>query len=152
MKESVNQQPELKKRQLTPKQKKLSNISLGETGETLACQYLLQKKFQILGKNIRIKNNEVDIIAFDSKYTELVFIEVKTRSNTVFGNPDTWVDFQKLHSMQKVAHAYLKNLKQKKAKYCNLDYRFDIMSIFYLKGDLKKINPQIEHFESVTWP
>ena len=75
-----------------------------------------------------------------------MFIEVKTRANSLFGNPELAVTQKKISSMQKVAHYYMK------LNHCNLDYRFDIIAIHYLKDDAKKQNPQIEHFENITWP
>ena len=143
--ESVKLQPELKKKTLTVKQKKLNNFSLGEKGEQLACDYLKTKNYQIINKNIRIKNNEIDIIALDCENNEIVFTEVKTRSSESFGTPALAVSNLKLKSMTFVARHFLKQQD------CNLDYRFDIIAIHYLPGDAKKQNPKIEHFENVTW-
>lgn len=36
---------------------------LGELGEKIACEYLVEKGFNILGKNWRISFGEIDIIA-----------------------------------------------------------------------------------------
>ena len=144
--ESENQQPELKKKILTPKQKKQNNFQLGSLGEELACQYLVTKNYKILDRNIRVKNNEIDVIALDQQNNELVFIEIKTRSNTTFGNPDLAVTNKKLQSMALVAKWYMK------LNHYYLDFRFDIIAIHYLKDDAKKLNPQIEHFENISWP
>jgi putative endonuclease len=142
--ESVKQQLELKKKTLTVKQKKLNNFSLGEKGEQLACDYLVNNKYQIINKNIRVKNNEIDIIAHDHSHNELVFIEVKTRSSDSFGTPAMAVTKQKLNSMNFVARNFLKQHD------CNLDYRFDIIAISYFRKGINT-KPKIEHFESVTW-
>jgi putative endonuclease len=146
--ESVKQQPELKKKILTAKQKKLSNFSIGEKGEQLACNYLISKKYKIINTNIRVKNNEIDIVAHDIQENEIVFIEVKTRTNNTFGIPALAVTQKKLNSMNFVARNFLKQNNYR------LDYRFDIISIYYFaKGTVQKADSQtkIEHFENVTW-
>lgn len=102
--------------------------------------------YKILEINIRINNSEIDIIALDNKFDEIVFIEVKTRSNCFFGNPSQAVTKNKLKNMNLVAQNYLRQ------RGYNNDYRFDIIAIEYLKGDDKLVNPQIQHFENVSWP
>ncbi|MCU0679697.1 MAG: YraN family protein [Planctomycetes bacterium] len=49
----------------------------GNWGETLASQYLEKMGFTIIGRNMRIKSKEADIVANYNK--EIHFIEVKTR-------------------------------------------------------------------------
>ena len=128
--------PELKKRVLTQKQKNQHNFRLGEIGEQKAKAFLIKKDYQILESNLRFKNHEIDIIAFDKKYQEIIFIEVKTRFNQDFGNPSLAVKNKKLYSLNKAAQVYLKNKK------INKNYRFDIISV---------TSNKIEHFENVSW-
>lgn len=54
-----------------------NNIKIGQIGEDLACQYLLNNKYKIIDRNYREKWGEIDIICKD-KNGVLVFIEVKT--------------------------------------------------------------------------
>jgi putative endonuclease len=128
--------PELKRRVLTLKQKNQHNFRLGEIGEQKAKAFLMKKGYQILDKNSRFKNFEVDIVALDRKYSEIVFVEVKTRFNLNYGNPSLAVNKKKLSSLNKAALFYLKNNKIKN------NYRFDIISVTPNK---------IEHFENVSW-
>lgn len=58
---------------------------IGKLGEDLACKYLQNKGYKILERNFEAKQGEIDIIALDKE--ELVFIEVKTRSNILYGKP-----------------------------------------------------------------
>jgi putative endonuclease len=132
----VKPPPALKKRLLSANQLKQSNFALGSRGETRAVEFLKHKKYQILDTNVRIRNVEIDIIALDSELDELVFIEVKTRSQPFYGDPSHAVDYFKLKSMQSVAAAF------RRERHLDKDYRFDIISI--LPGE-------IEHFENVTW-
>jgi putative endonuclease len=145
--ELVNQPLELKRRVLSIKQRSLNNFRVGVVGETRACDYLEKQNYQILSKNVRFKNKEVDIVALDTKFDEIVFIEVKTRISKLFGEPDLAVDRKKLGNMETVAKKYLKNQKLKK------DYRFDIISISgKLQNKKFEWDSEIEHFENITWP
>ena len=65
----------------------LDNQELGKIGEELAAKYLTQNKYKIIQRNFRCKFGEIDIIAYDLKNKELVFFEVKTRSNFKYGRP-----------------------------------------------------------------
>lgn len=106
------------------------------------------KNYQIINKNIRVKNNEIDIVALDQDNNEIVFIEVKTRSSNSFGSPALAVSKLKLKSMTFVARHFLKQ------NYCNMDYRFDIIAITYFgenSAHNKGTKPKIEHFENITW-
>lgn len=61
------------------------NKKTGQTGEDLACQFLLHLGYQILYRNIRCLHGEIDIVAFHER--NLHFIEVKTRKSLLFGTP-----------------------------------------------------------------
>ena len=132
----VKQLPVLKKRQLTQKQHNNARISFGHKGEELACAFLKDLGYTILERNLRLNTYEVDIIALDTQAHELVFVEVKRRRNTQYGQPFQAVGYKKLHSMHRVARAYLTT------HIFPLDYRFDIISI---------VGTNIEHFANVTW-
>lgn len=56
---------------------------IGKEGEELCCQYLQNNGYQIMERNFRCKEGEIDIIAKDKD--EWVFIEVKTRTNGHYG-------------------------------------------------------------------
>jgi len=61
------------------------NKETGQAGEELACQFLLQRHYRILYRNIRCTYGEIDIVAyFDSI---IHFVEVKTRKSLLFGTP-----------------------------------------------------------------
>ena len=75
-------------------------------------------------------------MALDRQHNELVFIEVKTRTDQAFGTPDEAVDHKKLRSLEKIAAIY------RRTKHLTTDYRFDIITV--LPG-------RIEHYQNVTW-
>ena len=59
---------------------------LGKAGENAAVAYLEQKGYLIRNRNWRKGHFELDIVA--AKDNELIVIEVKTRSNTLFAEPE----------------------------------------------------------------
>lgn len=63
---------------MTEQIKKGSNRSLGRAGESIACDFLVKKGFNVIRKNYTVRGGEIDIIAEDEKY--IIFVEVKTRS------------------------------------------------------------------------
>ena len=55
-----------------------TNLSKGHWGENIACRYLEKLGYNIIGRNIRSRYGEVDIVAEHGD--TVVFIEVKTRA------------------------------------------------------------------------
>lgn len=93
----------------------------GQYGEVVAAEYLIKKGYEILIKNYRFKQSEIDIIS-KSKNT-IVFIEVKFRSNNKFGNPEDFVSDNQKKSIIKAAEQYLLNQNWEG------QIRFDIIAI-----------------------
>ena len=63
---------------------------LGSDGEAEACEFLKKIGYKIVEKNYRCKIGEIDIVANEGD--ELVFVEVKTRSQKLFGDPSEAVN------------------------------------------------------------
>ena len=91
----------------------------GTSYEIKAEEYLLGKGYQILERNFRNRNGEIDIIAKDGEY--FCFIEVKYRSTTDFGNPFEAVDYRKQNQIRKVAMYYLMKNKLSEWTPCRFD-------------------------------
>jgi putative endonuclease len=51
--------------------------AIGARGETLAAEHLQRRGFRVLARNVRMRQGEIDLIAFDGH--TLAFVEVKTR-------------------------------------------------------------------------
>jgi putative endonuclease len=81
------------------------HIELGQQGENLAVDYLIDKGFIILHRNWRCRHEELDIVAQDGEF--LVFIEVKTRRNVYFGMPEESVSLKKQRLLVNAADAYI---------------------------------------------
>lgn len=113
------------------------NVIIGKTGEDIACEYLIKNGYKIIERNWHYsKNAEIDIIAEDKN--ELVFIEVKTRTNLNFGHPFEAINKTKIEKIYKGILGYLRNSDKKYNS-----YRFDGIAIIGLK------NPQIEHLKNL---
>ena len=68
---------------------------IGKKGEILAKDFLIAKNYTILFMNWRNKHSEIDIIAQDGKM--IVFVEVKSRKNNQYGNPEEFVTKHKIY-------------------------------------------------------
>ena len=68
---------------------------LGKAGENAAVTYLEQQGYIIRDRNWRKGHFELDIVA--TKEQELIVVEVKTRSNTQFAEPEDAVDIPKIN-------------------------------------------------------
>lgn len=108
------------------------NKSLGKIGEDLAVHYLKDKGYEILERNWRAYRKEIDIIAIDG--SDIVFVEVKTRQNADYGEPELSVNHNKRAHIYAAASSYYYQNK------IGLDVRFDVISILYHHG-----NPEITH-------
>ena len=76
----------------------------GKKGEDLAIDFLQKQGFTILLRNWRYKRYEMDIIA--EKSNVLHFIEVKTRTNDLFGYPEEIVSKRKIKTMLRTGAAF----------------------------------------------
>lgn len=110
----------------------------GQEGENTASEYLIQKGYQILHRNWRCGHKELDIVA--QKENTIIFVEVKTRKNTLFGSPQDAVNDKKIRRIISSADAYIKFYK------IDNPIRFDIVSIITDEG-----NKMIEHIEEAFY-
>lgn len=111
-----------------------SHHEIGERGEALAVDYLIKMGYRILEKNWRFAKAEIDIIAMDDDI--LAFIEVKTRSSTSFGSPDSFVNPTKEQLITDAALAYMEKVDH------DWEVRFDIVSVLlrpYREPEIKHI-------------
>lgn len=102
------------------------STALGKAGEERAAQEYLQRGYTIVGRNVRTRSGEVDIIALAPDGT-MVFIEVKTRSSQRFGGAEA-VTAAKLIRLRKAAAEYLS------AQHCPYQVRFDVVELIGAPG------------------
>ena len=106
-----------------------TTTELGRFGEKAAATFLKKKGYRILEANFRAGKNEIDIIA--SRKNEIVFVEVKTRTLSSFGDlpygaPMEAVNTPKQKRTLAAASAYLCKSETERMP------RFDIIEV-YLK-------------------
>lgn len=97
---------------------------LGCRGEELAAAALKKAGYKIVERNYVSPLGEIDLIA--RHRGTLVFVEVKTRRNTKFGNPAEAVHPAKQAKLRRLADYYL---KQKHLG--EIPVRFDVVSITF---------------------
>ena len=78
----------------------------GKEGEEEAAAYLIDKGYSIRHRNWHCGKKELDIVA--EYRNELIVIEVKTRKNTRFGNPEDAVTDKKIRRIIASTDAYLR--------------------------------------------
>lgn len=106
--------------------------AIGKSGEELACKYLEKNDYNIIERNFSCLQGEIDIIAYDVKNKELVFFEVKTRTNFNYGFPSDSVNKQKQRHILKSVEYYLYS-----RKIDNTFVRIDVIEIVVNKGEYK---------------
>lgn len=77
----------------------------GRIGEDLACALLAENSLQILERNVRYPDGEIDIVALDGATT--VFVEVKRRKNDALGTPAEAVTRTKRARVVRAARRWL---------------------------------------------
>lgn len=113
---------------------------LGKEGEEEAVQCLLQKGYIILHRNWRAGKKELDIVAMDNQQKTLVVVEVKTRKNRLFGEPEEAINDTKIRRIVSSTDTYLRKFA------IDLPVRFDIIAIVGEKPPF-----QIEHLEDAFY-
>ncbi len=113
----------------------LKNRSSGAWGEDLALRFLNQRGYVLVERNYRTRYGELDLIVRDGD--TLVFVEVKLRSGTGFGDPLEAVTPQKQATIRSLAEQYL---SEREPAFESV--RFDVVGI--LVGGAA---PRLRHIE-----
>ncbi len=112
---------------------------LGKKGEEVAQKFVATKGYKIIAINWTSKHKEIDIIAKDGDC--LVFVEVKSRSEDYWGNPEEFVTKKKQKLLISAAESYIfENDYQGES-------RFDIVSVLFLKT-----GTEVEHIVEAFYP
>ena len=96
----------------------------GRIGEDLAHRFLRARGCTVVARNYRTLSGsgEIDLIVWDG--ARLAFVEVKTRSSSEFGPPESAVDAGKRERVERAARDYAR-----RADISWQDTRFDIVSV-----------------------
>lgn len=115
------------------------NLKIGQYGEKLAKDYLINKGYEIICLNYKSGYYEIDIIA--NIKGKFVFVEVKTLITQVYGSSDEIITPRKFSNFNKGIRRYL--------SLNNLDpenISIDVITIHMIKS--KKI-AKIKHYRDI---
>jgi putative endonuclease len=110
----------------------------GKLGEEIAAGFLEAKGYTVLDRNYRFEKAEIDIAALDLENHELVFVEVKTRTDFSGMPPEAAVTATKQRLIFRAADSYLYERQM-----TSVPVRFDVIAINLKDPE----NPMIRHFE-----
>ena len=114
-------------------------IRVGRRGEDLAVTFLTERGVKILGRNIRSRYGEIDIVGILEE--QLVFFEVRTRTSATLGYPEDSINTRKREHMAAAAEAYIQANPALKN-----EWRIDVLAV-----ELNpKTPPRIEWFENAV--
>ena len=112
------------------------NQRVGTWGEQAASEYLEAHGYEILDRNLRTPYGEIDLLARVDRQT--VFVEVKTRTSSIFGPPELAVGRRKQAHMIACAQHYA---QQNAIEH----WRIDVLAVERVGRQT-----QITHFENAV--
>lgn len=104
--------------------------------ESLATKFLERNGFTILGRNVRFKLGEIDILAQDGD--TIVIVEVKAKSGTLFGRPVDMVNRHKQHKLWQLGQVIT-------MRYPGKNVRIDVVA-----ADYSADPPKLEHIRNAV--
>ena len=103
---------------------------LGRIGENIIADYITKLGYKVVERNFACNQGEIDRIAKDKE--ELVFIEVKTRTDISYGEASEAVtDTKKRHLINSIKYYIYKQ------KLENQPIRIDVAEVYINKGKVK---------------
>lgn len=103
---------------------------LGRIGENIIEDYITKLGYKVVERNFECNQGEIDIVAKDKE--ELVFIEVKTRTDISYGEASEAVtDTKKRHLINSIKYYIYKQ------KLENQPIRIDVAEVYINKGKVK---------------
>jgi putative endonuclease len=110
------------------------HLVLGKLAENIAKQYFINYCYQINHQNYRFKASEIDLII--QKNELLIFVEVKSKRNNSFGEPEKNIRPAQINRIKIAAEAYQVMVNWEK------EIRFDTLLLTFFPQAIK-----IEHFK-----
>ena len=111
---------------------------LGRRGERIAERALVARGYEILDRNWRCPEGEIDLVGRDGG--ALVFIEVKTRTSTAFGHPFEAITPLKLARLRRLAGVWCAAHPEQRGR-----IRIDAVAVLAPRG----AEPVVEHLVGV---
>lgn len=114
-----------------------SRDEVGRRGEDQAAQYLRGLGYRIVGRRERVLRGDIDIVALDGR--TVVFVEVRSRTDTAHGHPAETVGRVKQRRISELAAAYI---RRHKLEDCSV--RIDVVAVTFPPGE----QPVVEHYQN----
>jgi len=116
----------------------------GDAAEERALKHLQRKgRHRCLHRNFRARGGEVDLVTLEGE--QLVFVEVRARTDTGYGRPEETVGPRKQGRLTRAAQAFLAAHPEHAERMC----RFDVVAV---DGDgLRWIIDAFRPFETGFW-
>jgi putative endonuclease len=83
----------------------MNTKELARSGEDAAVALLVERGYQIIGRNVRLPGGEIDVVARDGE--TIVFVEVKARQSHRYGSALGAVDARKRRTLRKIAAEWM---------------------------------------------
>jgi putative endonuclease len=111
--------------------------ALGRRGEDEAARYLRSLGYRIVGRRERVLRGDIDIVALDERC--VVFVEVRSKTDTRHGHPAETVGRGKQRRIAELATAYI---RRHRLEDCQV--RIDVVTVLFPAGAA----PVIEHYQN----
>ena len=108
----------------------------GDLGEEIALRHLSSLGYDLVKRNYRTRYGEIDLILRDGE--TIVFVEVKLRRDTGYGDPLDSVTTRKQEQVRAIAEQYLNEIEPEFEA-----LRFDVVGILARGG-----RPEITHVQN----
>lgn len=113
---------------------------VGRWGEDVAVHFLAKKGLELVARNTRTAYGEIDLIMMDG--ADVVFVEVKTRTNEAYGLPEDAITASKREHLIHSAQAYLQAHEELPDS-----WRIDVIAV---RGKLAQSDPEVEWFQNAV--
>jgi putative endonuclease len=110
--------------------------AVGRYGEEVAVAHLEAAGAEVLARNWRCRDGELDIVARDGD--QLLIVEVKTRSSVAFGSPAEAVDRVKANRIRRLALQWIASERERGEPFWSA-VRFDVIAV------LRRGEPRVTH-------
>jgi putative endonuclease len=102
----------------------MDRAELGRSAEDIAAEHLQRQGLEVVARNYRRRNVELDIVARAGDV--LAIVEVRTRSSDTFGGAAESIDGWKRHKIVRCAEQLLQQQKH----LARLRVRFDVIVVY----------------------
>lgn len=118
---------------MNKKERKDTRKKFGFKGEDIACEYLEKQGYRLIERNFRTRTGEIDLIMSQGPF--LIFVEVKTRRSSLYGDGRESITRQKQTRIKTTALHYLQNHTHTASF-----LRFDVILITFQEKKLSQIS------------